>query len=179
MMRSLLLYFFIVFFQVSLSQDFGNLNISVVDSNDSATFNYDLYLSDSSNVTVQSWKSIDRNELLIDSLASGIYSVKVTKGESKEIVKGIIVRAGKITFITVKIKPVETERSCDFVVSDKKPKCHVCKSRKHIIKYAYGLPTKKTLELAKQEKLKLGGCVIQTCQPRWYCTKDQVDIINK
>lgn len=69
-------------------------------------------------------------------------------------------------------------KTCDFNKSAKKPKCHLCKTKKHVIPYLYGRPTAELNEKSEKGLVKLGGCVITECSPRWYCKKHQTDVLK-
>jgi hypothetical protein len=39
----------------------------------------------------------------------------------------------------------------------------------HLIPMAYGLPTKRTMQRASRGKVRLAGCEVTGCDPRYYC----------
>ena len=41
----------------------------------------------------------------------------------------------------------------------------------HFIKILYGKPSTKSLQLAQDNKILLGGCMVGNDAPRYYCTK--------
>lgn len=55
--------------------------------------------------------------------------------------------------------------SDDFVC----PKC----GSKNTVRIVYGYPSKKTLEIAKNSKVILGGCIISDNDPAWHCNDCQ------
>lgn len=46
--------------------------------------------------------------------------------------------------------------------------------KKNLIPIIYGFPDKKLLKKAKEEKIKLGGCNITDCDPKWYCKTHKI-----
>lgn len=52
--------------------------------------------------------------------------------------------------------------------------CPICNKTDVTIPIVYGDPTKKGIKLAKKGEIKLGGCVISHCDPKWYCKRDGV-----
>ena len=45
-----------------------------------------------------------------------------------------------------------------------------------LIPIVYGLPSKKTFKESKRGKVKLGGCVVTMCDPKWYCKKHKISL---
>lgn len=52
--------------------------------------------------------------------------------------------------------------------------CPECKRSDQVIPIVYGKPSRKTLKKAEKGKVFLGGCIIQKCQPHWYCKRDSI-----
>jgi hypothetical protein len=52
--------------------------------------------------------------------------------------------------------------------------CPICNKTDEIIPISYGEPTSKILKQAKKGKIKLGGCILDPCNPHWYCKRDSV-----
>jgi hypothetical protein len=44
-----------------------------------------------------------------------------------------------------------------------------------IIPIVYGLPKQRTMRKAEKGKLRLGGCIITGCDPKWYCKKHEIE----
>jgi hypothetical protein len=55
----------------------------------------------------------------------------------------------------------------------KPKKCPVCRKNDEVIPIAYGYPGEEMIEDFEAGRIKLGGCVIEPDQPRWYCKRDQ------
>ncbi|WP_197070418.1 carboxypeptidase regulatory-like domain-containing protein [Hymenobacter sp. DG25B] len=51
--------------------------------------------------------------------------------------------------------------------------CPVCMKEDQVIPIVYGLPSKRMMERAKNNKIKLAGCQITGCDPQWYCKRDE------
>lgn len=51
--------------------------------------------------------------------------------------------------------------------------CPVCKSHKDVIPIVYGKPATVTIQRAERGECWLGGCVVGTNSPRYYCRKDK------
>jgi hypothetical protein len=48
----------------------------------------------------------------------------------------------------------------------------------NIIPIVYGEPNEKTMEKASQGKVLLGGCIVTTGAPKYYCTIHKIEIQN-
>lgn len=53
--------------------------------------------------------------------------------------------------------------------------CPTCHSKENVVPIVYGYPDQTLMEEANAGKVKLGGCVIQKNNPRWFCKKCQSD----
>jgi hypothetical protein len=101
----------------------------------------------------------------INNIPIGIYDLKLTLiGFRDKIIKDFAIK--------------EEVRTENFVFPDP------CKSSKkvcpqghsdNIIPIIYGYPTNRNLNKAKKGKIKLGGCVVTDCDPKWHCTKHNID----
>jgi len=47
--------------------------------------------------------------------------------------------------------------------------CPKCKSSDDVIEIMYGLPTPEAFKEAEEGKIMLGGCVIESGAPDWFC----------
>lgn len=43
-----------------------------------------------------------------------------------------------------------------------------------IIPITYGLHSKRTIKKAEKGKIKLGGCIVTECNPKWYCKVHEI-----
>ena len=60
-------------------------------------------------------------------------------------------------------------------INDQSPmKCPVCHKSDQVIRIVYGYPGQKMLEDAEKGIIKLGGCIIDPNNPKWYCKRDKV-----
>ncbi|NMC58438.1 MAG: carboxypeptidase regulatory-like domain-containing protein [Candidatus Methanofastidiosa archaeon] len=130
--------------------------------------------SDLSNLTillVQNGKEIagaitdNEGNYVINNIPEGIYDLKFTMlGFRDKIIKDFVINEGLIIENFVFPDPCKpSEKICPQGHSDS------------IIPIIYGYPTKKQLKKAKKGKIKLGGCVITNCDPKWHCTKHNID----
>lgn len=46
--------------------------------------------------------------------------------------------------------------------------------KNNLTSIVYGEPTKGLLKKAKKGKIKLGGCIVSYCYPKWYCKKHKI-----
>ncbi len=53
--------------------------------------------------------------------------------------------------------------------------CPKCNQNKDVTKIFYGMPTEKYLKLGEEGKIRLGGCMINECSPKYYCKKDNLE----
>ena len=44
-----------------------------------------------------------------------------------------------------------------------------------LIPIVYGLPGKRLMKKSKKGKIKLGGCIVTDCDPKWYCKKHEIE----
>lgn len=49
------------------------------------------------------------------------------------------------------------------------PPCPKCGSAKEVVPVLYGYATRELMEEARQGKFVLGGCVLSSSSPDWYC----------
>lgn len=64
----------------------------------------------------------------------------------------------------------------EFAFPEPCPESSTCPidSSDKLIPIVYGFPGKKILKESKKGKVRLGGCVISICNPKWYCKKHDV-----
>ena len=58
---------------------------------------------------------------------------------------------------------------------EEKKTCPICLKSKHVIPIKYGMPTKKMFGQAKHGKFRLGGCIINEDNPKFYCKSDNFE----
>ncbi len=59
---------------------------------------------------------------------------------------------------------------CEF--SEKKSKCPICLKKDKVIPILYGYPSEKMRQKRDKGKIRLGGCMVTNCDPKWFCTRD-------
>jgi hypothetical protein len=55
--------------------------------------------------------------------------------------------------------------------SGKSKVCQIGNHTDSVIPIVYGLPREKLMKKADKGKVKLGGCLVTECDPKWYCKK--------
>ena len=50
-----------------------------------------------------------------------------------------------------------------------KPKCPKCSSKDFVVPIVYGFPGNEMQKEYNEEKIELGGCLIEEDAPDWYC----------
>jgi hypothetical protein len=53
--------------------------------------------------------------------------------------------------------------------------CPKCRSNKNVTKIVYGYPNDKLMKEADEGKIRLGGCMVGTCNHKYYCKKDNLE----
>ena len=56
--------------------------------------------------------------------------------------------------------------------SDMKSNCPICLKKNKVIPIIYGYPSDKMRKKNEQGKIRLGGCILTGCDPKWYYKKD-------
>ena len=57
--------------------------------------------------------------------------------------------------------------------------CPTCNKKDEVIPIIYGYPSDRMFRKADKGKIKLGGCVISGCDPKWYCKRDKTEFLVK
>ena len=101
----------------------------------------------------------------IKDIPVGKYDLKISMlGFKSKIIKDIEIKENQnLESLTFPDPCVPSERICPHVHKD------------YIIPILYGYPTKSQLRKAKKRKIKLGGCVVTNCDPKWFCTKHNIE----
>ncbi len=99
----------------------------------------------------------------IDSLKSGIYNLEILCIGTPTIRReNVLIEIDSTTILNIGIP----EGNCDPEIP------RICPNGNHsnnIIPIVYGLPGKKLMKKAEKGKVRLGGCIISECDPKWYC----------
>lgn len=104
---------------------------------------------------------------IIESIPVGSYDLKITYvGYPDATLTSINVSKDTIIDLYIDYPP-----PCEYNQSDKT--CPICKKKNQVIPIIYGLPNKRLLNASKKEKVRLGGCTITACDPKWYCKRDE------
>jgi hypothetical protein len=53
--------------------------------------------------------------------------------------------------------------------------CPTCHKSDQLIPIVYGKPTKKTVRMASEDKVKLAGCMIPACAKKTFCKRDNTE----
>lgn len=76
--------------------------------------------------------------------------------------------------------PVESDKKIVTIVSkdtnvvDNHPKCPKGNTDS-IVPIVYGLPERETFEKADRGELMLGGCIVDSLSPQWYCKTHKLE----
>ena len=101
----------------------------------------------------------------IDSLQPGYHNLNIICVGVPIIRKeNVLIEIDSTTIMNIGIP----EGDCD---SSKSNVCPIGNHTDSVIPIVYGLPGKKLMRKAEKGKIKLGGCLITGCDPKWYCTK--------
>ena len=166
----------------------GQIKIHVYDKRDSLISNVKVEILTVDSVAIKTAFSDKLGECKFDELSEGEY---IVRGTASGFVTYYLwgntqAKQGKTSYINIRLttmtefeETIRTSKICNFNEDKKRPSCHICKERKNVIPYAYGLPTKNTMRLADEGKYKLGGCIVIQCRPQWFCKKDKADVLKK
>lgn len=165
----------------------GSLKVFTENSKDSILSNVTIELYRNDSTLVGQMKSDSMGTLIFKNLKEGIYYLKADLENCKTFLQPhILVSNEMITFITVKMQTLSEyeavmnqNKLCFYDMSEKKPKCPICNSKKDVIPYIYGFPSKSLLENKDKGLFVLGGCIVEPCMPFWFCKTDKIDILNK
>ncbi len=106
-------------------------------------------------------------DFIIDNIPAGIYDLKISFiGFQDTTLTSIKVSNDTIIDLYIDYPP-----HCKYKQDDKT--CPICKKKDKVIPIVYGLPGKRLLKKAEKGKVKLGGCIITGCDPKWYCKRDK------
>lgn len=104
----------------------------------------------------------------IDSIPSGVYELKlISIGYPDSIITNINIITDSIIDLNIEYPPL-----CKYNYS--KDICPVCHKKDKTIPIIYGLPGKKLMKMSNKGKAILGGCVMTSCDPFWYCKRDKI-----
>lgn len=155
-----------IFLLFSIAIFAQNIDIKGHITNSKENPNYDevfIYLINNEKVVLKS--IADKNgDFELSNIPTGIYDLKI----SSFLLQDKIISNFSINSDTKNIE-IEYPEPCK--VSEKK--CPYGDFN-NIIPVVYGLPNNKLLKKAKKEKVKLGGCILTDCSPKWYCKTHKI-----
>ncbi|HEY8934896.1 MAG TPA: carboxypeptidase-like regulatory domain-containing protein [Cyclobacteriaceae bacterium] len=96
----------------------------------------------------------------------GLYDLRIQHlGFRERIIKNVSIPVNTIEqFDIVHPGPcVESTKVCPGGHSD------------NLIPIVYGLPSEKLIEKSKEGKVRLGGCIVTGCDPKWYCKEHNIE----
>lgn len=73
------------------------------------------------------------------------------------------------------IKKISVPDTIFYRQFEEKHICPICLKSKPVIPIKYGMPTLKMLRQVKHEKFRLGGCLINDYNPKFYCKLDSFE----
>jgi len=110
--------------------------------------------------------TVDVNgDFYIKDIEIGLYDLQMTfLGMRNKIIPDIEIIEGKNNLNLSYPDPcIDSKKLC--------PKNH----SDNLVPIVYGLPGKKLMRQHKRGKVKLGGCILLGCDPKWYCQKHNLE----
>jgi hypothetical protein len=102
----------------------------------------------------------------INQVKSGTYNLKLQfLGFRERIIRDIKIYENRIEVLNL-IHPDSCAQSKRFC-----PKGH----SNDLIPIVYGLPGKKHMRQSEKGKVRLGGCLVTECDPKWYCKDHKIE----
>lgn len=111
--------------------------------------------------------SDNKGSFFIEEVPTGTHQLKIECIGYRDTVMQVEIQPCRTTALIVNF-PI----GCHFR-SHKGNKCPYCHKSDKAIPIVYGLPSKRMMMLAEKNKMKLAGCQITGCDPKWYCTRDE------
>lgn len=103
-------------------------------------------------------------------VAAGTYRIVIRQfGERDAVTNGVVVKRDTLIENAFPYPP-----PCMFS-SERHPRC-LNGHKDKIIPIVYGLPNEKLLTRAKKGKVRLAGCLVTSCDPRFWCTLHQIEL---
>lgn len=103
---------------------------------------------------------------IFENIKAGTYDLRISfVGYRDRIIRDISIVANEVKELEIDFPGpcIESVKKC--------PKGHT----DNLIPIAYGLPGTKLMKEAEEGKVKLGGCIITHCDPKWYCKKHKIE----
>ena len=159
----LLLFFSQSGFAQSGYQPYGTIKGHVWDTVQNKAIGTHLYIPNTNKQT-----TTDSNgNFLLEHVPEGTYNLKIrTLTYPEKTIEAINIQGDTIIELNILFPP-----ECKY--NHKNMTCPVCNKKDEVVPVVYGMPTEKTMREADQGKVKLGGCVISGCDPKWYCKRDE------
>lgn len=108
-----------------------------------------------------------KGNFLIDSIAPGTYSLKVTfLGYGDTTINDIKIQPDKKLTFNLTLPPL-----CKYDKKKKNKTCPKCGKKDKVIPIVYGLP----VGPMDEEKYYYAGCIISYCDPNWHCKRDKYE----
>ena len=120
---------------------------------------------------IQAARPDSTGEFVFKNVNRGFYNVVIKQiGRKDFIADSLLIVADKPVHLAMIYPP-----PCMLVyLKGHKPICPRDHSDK-IIPIVYGFPRNKTMEKAKKGLVRLGGCLVSDCDPRYYCTIHKIE----
>ena len=113
---------------------------------------------------------VDGN-FVFEKIPAGVYDIHISHIEYGDtILKSVRVVADS----TIRLD-FEFPLYCKYKQTINNKTCPICHSKKQVVPIYYGLPSEGLIKLVKENKARLGGCMISNCMPHWYCLKDSLE----
>ena len=124
------------------------------------------------NSVIQATIPDSKGQFVFRNINRGLYSLVIKEISRRKdfLADSSVIVADKTLDLSITYPP-----PCTFVyIKGQKAACPRDHSDK-IIPIVYGLPTNKTMEKAKNGFVRLGGCIVSDCDPRYYCTIHKIE----
>jgi hypothetical protein len=117
--------------------------------------------------SVVTWTTTDGNgDYKVENIKAGLYSLSIQHlGFKERVIKDVSITADEIRQFDINHPGPCTEslKIC--------PKGHT----DGLIPIIYGLPGKKLMKKAHKGQIRLGGCIVTDCDPKWYCKTHEIE----
>ena len=154
-----------VLFSIQTFAQYGSLNGHISYLEDSSDFSNITVLLLKDGKTITGCETDKNGKYEIKDIPFGKYDLKIyTLGFRDKIIYNYEIKENSQTENFIYPDPCKSsKRICPHGHND------------NIIPILYGYPTIRNMKKAKKGKIKLGGCVVTDCDPKWHCKKHNID----
>jgi len=167
MIKSIVVFLFLIIPFLGFSQT-GRIEGHIINRNTSKPISFvNIYLQ---NTKIGASTDMDGN-FVLEGVPAGVYNIQISHIEYGDtILKSVQVLVDS----TIRLD-FEFPLFCKYKQSVNNKTCPVCHKKNQVIPIYYGYPSESLMKLAKENKARLGGCMISNCMPHWYCLRDSLE----